>query len=101
VDPAPRRDRRSPPLPTDRKPRSKTLAVDHTAEPRQPRERSRLATGGIVAVGLAAAVFAGPLAALSQRAADDLLEPSGYVESVLPGAVPVGLPRAVPAGAGR
>ncbi|CAI7977827.1 MULTISPECIES: Na+/H+ antiporter subunit D [unclassified Parafrankia] len=60
-----------------------------------------LATGGIVAVGLAAAVFAGPLAALSQRAADDLLEPSGYVESVLPGAVPVGLPRAVPAGAGR
>ncbi|ONH31556.1 hypothetical protein BL254_22865 [Protofrankia sp. BMG5.30] len=52
-----------------------------------------LATGGVVAVGLAVALFAGPLLALSGRAADDLLEPSGYVESVLPARAPAGAAR--------
>ncbi|MCK9900872.1 Na+/H+ antiporter subunit D [Frankia sp. Cpl3] len=43
------------------------------------------ATAGIVAVGLLVALFAGQLAGLSERAAGDLLEPSTYIRSVLPG----------------
>ncbi|WP_066062710.1 Na+/H+ antiporter subunit D [Frankia sp. EI5c] len=52
-----------------------------------------LATAGIVAAGLAVAVLAGPLASLSERAAEDLLEPSGYIEAVLPGSGTTGAGR--------
>jgi multicomponent Na+:H+ antiporter subunit D len=46
-----------------------------------------LAAGAAVAGGLAITVVAGPLYGLAERAADDLVEPSAYVEAVL-GAAP-------------
>ncbi|ONH61070.1 Na+/H+ antiporter subunit D [Frankia sp. CcI49] len=52
-----------------------------------------LATAGVVAAGVAVAVFAGPLASLSERAAGDLLEPTAYIDSVLPGAGTAGARR--------
>jgi multicomponent Na+:H+ antiporter subunit D len=39
----------------------------------------------MVAVGLALTVFAGPLYAVSDRAAADLLDRAPYLEAVLPG----------------
>ena len=43
-----------------------------------------LATGALVALSLAIAVASGPLWDLSARAAADLLDPTAYVEAVLP-----------------
>jgi multicomponent Na+:H+ antiporter subunit D len=43
------------------------------------------ATAAMVAVGLALTVFAGPLYAVSDRAAADLLDRAPYLEAVLPG----------------
>ncbi|WP_216206601.1 Na+/H+ antiporter subunit D [Amycolatopsis aidingensis] len=42
-----------------------------------------LATGGLVVAGVAVAVLAGPLSAISERAANDLLDGSAYREAVL------------------
>ncbi len=41
------------------------------------------ATAGLVAMSVAISVWAGPLYALSQRTADDLVDPAGYIETVL------------------
>ncbi len=41
------------------------------------------ATGALVMCSLAVAVFAGPIYALSERTAQDLLDPSSYVQAVL------------------
>ncbi|MGE5765058.1 MAG: Na+/H+ antiporter subunit D [Mycobacterium leprae] len=46
------------------------------------------ATAAMTAVGLALTVFAGPLYALSDRAAGDLLERTTYQRAVFPGATP-------------
>lgn len=43
-----------------------------------------LATGALVVLGLAIALTSGPLWDLSARAAADLLDPSAYIEAVLP-----------------
>ena len=43
-----------------------------------------LPTVALVACSLAVAVAAGPLFALSERAADDLLSPASYIDAVLP-----------------
>jgi multicomponent Na+:H+ antiporter subunit D len=45
-------------------------------------------TAGLVLVGVALSVVAGPLFGVADRAAADLRERSPYVESVLPGGVP-------------
>lgn len=45
-----------------------------------------VATGGLVAVGIAIAVLAGPLSAMSERAATDLLDGGPYRVAVLGGA---------------
>ncbi|GAB3496380.1 Na+/H+ antiporter subunit D [Amycolatopsis cihanbeyliensis] len=42
-----------------------------------------LATGGLVVAGVAVAVLAGPLSAISERAANDLLDGGAYREAVL------------------
>jgi multicomponent Na+:H+ antiporter subunit D len=42
------------------------------------------ATGGMVVVGIALTVFAGPLFALSDVVGDNLESPAGYVELVFP-----------------
>ena len=44
--------------------------------------------GALVAVGLAITVFAGPLFAVTDRAADDMLVRTHYIEAVFPGGVP-------------
>lgn len=44
---------------------------------------TNFATGGLVAVTLAVFVFAGPLLEFCQRAAEDLLDPTDYVNAVL------------------
>lgn len=41
------------------------------------------ATGALVLASLALAVFAGPLVAICQRAATDVLQPTAYVHAVL------------------
>ncbi|MFD3595486.1 Na+/H+ antiporter subunit D [Nocardia sp. NPDC058640] len=42
-----------------------------------------LATAGLVTAGLALTVFAGPILGIAERAADDLHNPSVYIDSVL------------------
>jgi multicomponent Na+:H+ antiporter subunit D len=44
------------------------------------------ATGVVVALSIAYVVFAGPIYDFSQRAAEQLLDPVGYVRAVLGGA---------------
>jgi multicomponent Na+:H+ antiporter subunit D len=44
-----------------------------------------IATGAVVAMSLAIALFAGPLWDLAERIGADLVDPSGYVEAVLGG----------------
>ena len=62
-------------------------AVDTAEGPRPPLRPARRAlmvapTAALVVVSLATAVLAGPLYDLSERAAQDLLDPSAYVEAV-------------------
>ena len=62
-------------------------AVDTAEGPRPPLPPARRAlmvapTAALVVVSLAIAVLAGPLYDLSERAAQDLLDPSAYVEAV-------------------
>jgi multicomponent Na+:H+ antiporter subunit D len=60
------------------------------------------ATAGMAAVGVGLAVVAGPLWAVSSRAAQDLLERTAYVNAVLPDGVPPALaPRPAEGGVGR
>jgi multicomponent Na+:H+ antiporter subunit D len=42
-----------------------------------------LPTGGLVVLTVVIGVAAGPLLALANRAAADLLDPSGYIDAVL------------------
>jgi multicomponent Na+:H+ antiporter subunit D len=42
-----------------------------------------LPTGALIAVGLALTVFAGPIYAYSERAADEILDRSQYISAVL------------------
>ena len=49
------------------------------------------ATAAMATVGVALAVVAGPLWAVSTRAAQDLLQQTPYVEAVLPDGVPPAL----------
>ena len=50
-----------------------------------PPRVARLATGGLLVVSLAVALFAGPLASYSRAAAEDLLRPEPYLRTVLEG----------------
>ena len=74
----------SPPEPVTRPAVSESPAAPVTR--RKPRRRDRslmaIATGGLVACSLAVAAAAGPLYALSQRTAHDLLDRNSYVEQV-------------------
>jgi len=62
----------------------------HATAVRETRSTPRLmvaATAGMVAVGIAITFVAGPLFAMSTRAAQDLEGPGGYVNIVFPGGV--------------
>ncbi len=59
--------------------------TDDPGRPLSSRRRALMVapTAALVGLGLAIAVLAGPIYALSERAAEDLADPSGYVAEVL------------------